>query len=311
MSSPTGPTAAADAQSEPPTKRSRPSRVVLNVGGQRFQTTALTLCSSSSSYFTSLFGDTGDALGGHSDEDEVFIDRSGAVFTHVLQWLRSASLPAAVQGDAMLLTDLRVEAEYFCLDALVSACQERIEALTAPPEPKPTARCFSVRVYGCPAHFTDVDDTPYQLNDWEELPEPGEGEVVYIHSVVLGGKRTELHRITDLRTDTEKGEDFFARTGVYLKSNLHNFGGHFELRYATNDNLNEDEEDEDRQFVVARRGLDIGDAGEKQLVDINFREEVHLFVDKGISMAAVGHGHWDVHGWVGPLEAIPCVTLRS
>ena len=63
--------------------------------------------------------------------------------------------------------------------------------------------------------------------------------------------------------------------------------------------------------MVARRGLDIGDAGEKQLVDINFREEVHLFVDKGISMAAVGHGHWDVHGWVGPLEAIPCVTLRS
>lgn len=290
-------------------KRKRADRVTLNVGGQRFETTALTLCSSSSSYFTALFGSTGEALEGCADGEDIFIDRSGEIFPHVLQWLRSATLPAAVNVDALALADLRVEAEFYCMDALIAACQARLEELSVvpPPPPKPQARSFCVHIDGPDITW---QTEPYLLSDWFELPEPGEGEVVYLHSAVMAGPLVKVERIEDKRSDEQKVEDPYARTGVYLQTNRHNFGGHNTLLYAKNDDLNAGHIDDTLcHHVVASRAVDI--AGQQdQLVDLDFTQRIDLIVKDGICMAATGLADWHVHGWVGPPDAIPFVIAR-
>ena len=306
-----GATASGNDAHEPQRKRARVDRVTLNVGGQRFETTALTLCSSSSSYFTALFGSTGAVLDGRAKDEEFFIDRSGQSFAHVLQWLRSGTIPAAVNVDALALADLHIEAEFYCMDALVAACQTRLDELSAPPPPpppKPQARSFCIHVFG-PA---DWEAEPYSTGNWEELPVPEDGEVVYIHSAVMTGSLMQVHRIADSRTDEEKAAQPYASTGVCSGSHRHNFGGHNTLLYATNDDLDYGPHtpvDYSTHHTVVSRAIDVA-CEHNQLVDLDLTQRIDLVVKDGICMAGTGHADWHVHGWVGPPEAIPFVSGR-
>lgn len=94
---------------------SQPSRVTLNVGGTRFETSSVTL--GSSPYFASLLN--GDWQ--ERDGDEIFIDRDPQLFAHVLDWLRTAHMRIPTyQADPSLWKALRIEAEYFCVETLIS-----------------------------------------------------------------------------------------------------------------------------------------------------------------------------------------------
>lgn len=68
--------------------------IPLNVGGQRFVSTSTTLAASEDSFFSRLLGAEGSQRG------EIFIDRCGRLFSHILEHLRAlrygepaASLP--------------------------------------------------------------------------------------------------------------------------------------------------------------------------------------------------------------------------
>ena len=190
--------------------------VQLNVGGVRYVTSRMTLLGGGgSSFFSSLVGDTGTALrgagsfspaaepsrrrrkrylvpvGDGDEEDDapepLFIDRNGALFEPILEFLRcgrrdgpprsalrsrprthrraarvapsqntravalfspasflcrgsrmrllprsTGSLPAAVQDDRALLSDLSKEAAYYLIDPLIKHIAERLRVLGAP-----------------------------------------------------------------------------------------------------------------------------------------------------------------------------------
>ena len=59
--------------------------------------------------------------------------------------------------------------------------------------------------------------------------------------------------------------------------------------------------------AITHRGIDFvqehDDAGAK---DIQFREELDLILQGSIYLRARGLCDWHVHGWIGPLDAIPC-----
>ena len=84
----------------------RSDRVSLNVGGTRIETTRVTL--SASTYFARMLD--GDWVEGV--EEEVFVDRDPALFTHILEWLRSGQLPRLPRyhSDPGLWRALRLEA---------------------------------------------------------------------------------------------------------------------------------------------------------------------------------------------------------
>ncbi len=106
-------------------KRARTSsqprdRVTLNVGGTRFETSRVTL--GSAVYFSRMLD---GAWQESSDDDEIFIDRDGALFVHILEWLRTGQLPRfpKYSADPGLWKALRLEAEYFCIETLVAYLQ--------------------------------------------------------------------------------------------------------------------------------------------------------------------------------------------
>eukprot|EP00775_Hariotina_reticulata_P006938 gene6938-7156_t len=99
--------------------------VKLNVGGFKFQTSLATLTAVENSYFEALF--SGRWKKHLTDEGEVFLDRDGEVFKHVLHYLRAR----ASCSDAIYLpTDeptrhaLRAEARYFMLPCLESLLEQ-------------------------------------------------------------------------------------------------------------------------------------------------------------------------------------------
>ena len=134
-------------------------RITINAGGRRFETSTTTLIGSGAGYFEALLGETGRKLRGRKrarapevtgavdDDDapgtprEMFIDRDPDVFADVLRYMRANRLPAAAAADAHRLEDLKTEAEFFCYDRLVAACDEAIEALTP--------RCLTLHVNIC------------------------------------------------------------------------------------------------------------------------------------------------------------------
>ena len=146
-------------------------RLTVNAGGRRFETSTTTLMGSGAGYFEALLGETGQKLRGRKrarapevtgsvddDDDapgaprEMFIDRDPDVFADVLRFMRANRLPAAAADDAHRLEDLKTEAEFFCYDRLVAACDESLEALE---RARPTARCLTVHVK---PYFTTNDE---------------------------------------------------------------------------------------------------------------------------------------------------------
>ncbi|KAK7500772.1 hypothetical protein BaRGS_00008016 [Batillaria attramentaria] len=91
------------------------SKVELNVGGVRFTTSISTLTKEEGSLLQTMF------KGQHSIQPDAdgsyFIDRDGTNFRHVLNFLRDgpASLQHLPGQDQRLLSELRVEAEYYQL----------------------------------------------------------------------------------------------------------------------------------------------------------------------------------------------------
>ena len=106
-------------------RRPRGDRVTLQVGNEVLHTTASTLRNGGLGYFANLLGKTGEAFS--DSEEEIFVDRDGTLFTHVLHWMRtrSLSLAAALYGESHLLIDVAAEAQFFGLEDLASACMER------------------------------------------------------------------------------------------------------------------------------------------------------------------------------------------
>lgn len=111
------------------------SRVTLNVGGHRFETSLQTLTSVPDTYFASLFSgrfelapDNGGVSGG--GREEYFIDRDGDLFHYVLSYLRDPASFAAASTDMKAYERIQLETElefYGLLDRVFPfAAQERI-----------------------------------------------------------------------------------------------------------------------------------------------------------------------------------------
>ncbi|KAL0018360.1 hypothetical protein WJX79_010761 [Trebouxia sp. C0005] len=85
--------------------------IKLNVGGVKHETTLATLTAIPDTYFTTLFCEASIYRG------EVFVDRQGKYFEHILQYLRTRRykqayyLPELLQRDA--LDALALEAEFY------------------------------------------------------------------------------------------------------------------------------------------------------------------------------------------------------
>ena len=95
------------------------SRIKLDIGGQVFTTSRLTLTKEPNSMLAAMFS------GRHSlvaDSDgSYFIDRDGTHFRYILNYLRDGGIKegALPQSDT-LYTELLTEAEYYQLHGLVS-----------------------------------------------------------------------------------------------------------------------------------------------------------------------------------------------
>lgn len=298
-------------------------RVILNVGGMRYESTVETLSNGGSGYFAARFGSTGMCLGAEDGRD-IFVDCDGRLFAHVLHWLRRRSLPAAIRGDEELLTDVSAEAEFYGLGDLSAACQLRVEELNAArdqererriAEQRPKARSavsFSLTVHGT----ADDYEVPsgfagFWYGDNEtEMPQPREGEVVYVHSAVLCGPYAKLCRMEPLNKGATEQADDFARTPCYLNSGLQGFDGDFQLlcnRFDVADD-HANPEDDSRVHVLAHRGLDDANVTSQAhglMHDVDFRHVLDMCFHGKVRFRAKGLGNWHVHGWVGPIEEIP------
>jgi len=115
----------ADASPQPKHLRAAPAQgdpavqCTLNVGGVRYLTSRNTLCNTSN-FFGAMFHNFSES--GMSD---IFIDRDGAVFEHVLSYMRSHSVTLPPQ-DEQLLRALLVEAQYYQIDGLLDLLKPKL-----------------------------------------------------------------------------------------------------------------------------------------------------------------------------------------
>lgn len=82
-------------------------RVILNIGGRRFETTVSTLTAGKKNFFSSIIQHEPPAPGG-----EIFIDRDGDAFAPLLNFLRTGMLhlPPSISEAAV-----RCEADFYCI----------------------------------------------------------------------------------------------------------------------------------------------------------------------------------------------------
>lgn len=111
-----------------PTDHACSERVIgLDVGGRVFYTNVSTL-TNASAYFAARFGGSlspGSAYRDEQGREIYFLDRNGALFEFVLEYLRSGLRTwPTFQEDPMLWRRLRVEAEYFAIDGLVGMLEK-------------------------------------------------------------------------------------------------------------------------------------------------------------------------------------------
>jgi len=101
------------------------SIVRLNVGGKVFTTTESTLTSQGGFFASLLAGDFGVLRVEDAGGDALFIDRSGEVFGHVLEFLRSGQVHAQ---DPETRSQILAEARFYLLDRLVASLTEDKDA---------------------------------------------------------------------------------------------------------------------------------------------------------------------------------------
>jgi len=94
------------------------SKVILNVGGEKYTTSIDTLTArEQGTYFTDLFARQWEAERDPKDES-IFIDRNGKLFAHILEYLRTGTVPNNVKSDDSLRENLVREADFFRLPKL-------------------------------------------------------------------------------------------------------------------------------------------------------------------------------------------------
>ena len=112
-------------------ERAQDSRVALNVGGVRYETSIATLRSTPGTMLDAMFSgrhamDPDDSDGAH------FLDRDGAHFKYVLEYLRDGvSVLEEAAGDVRLLRALKREFGYFAIEVEQQPQQQSSQAVYA------------------------------------------------------------------------------------------------------------------------------------------------------------------------------------
>lgn len=96
--------------------------IILNVGGTAFSTCLVTLQNAPDSMLFTRF------VSNKFREPVLFIDRDPTLFRHILNWLRSKHLDRVLNTVAVL-SDLLIEARFFCLMYLEHRIVKRISML--------------------------------------------------------------------------------------------------------------------------------------------------------------------------------------
>lgn len=100
-----------------------PKVVSLNVGGHVYTTTLYTITQYSDSKLARLF--SGESQVPRDHKGNYFIDRDGALFKHVLNFLRTRKL--TVSEDFQEFEELEIEATFYGIKPLEEAVQKAIE----------------------------------------------------------------------------------------------------------------------------------------------------------------------------------------
>ena len=101
---------------------SDPSTIItLNVGGTKYATTLATLRSQPGSRLSTMFSGGSDADSQQDADGAYFIDRDGATFRHVLNYLRDGTLPRTTSDE--MKTEMKMEAAYYQIPQLMRWAQ--------------------------------------------------------------------------------------------------------------------------------------------------------------------------------------------
>jgi hypothetical protein len=100
----------------------------LNVGGKLFVTTRATLCAEDASMLASLFSPDSQFAPPTELDGEIFLDHNPATFGYILDYLRDGC-HLLVNPPQELLKRLRVDADYYSLVGLVTACDAMLLTL--------------------------------------------------------------------------------------------------------------------------------------------------------------------------------------
>ncbi|CAM4790217.1 unnamed protein product [Rotaria magnacalcarata] len=90
------------------------SKVILDVGGEKFITCVETLTREKNTFFTALFSSQWQ-LEKDPNDGSIFIDRDGKLFNHILAYLRTNKISKDILNNDSLREFLVTEAEYFHL----------------------------------------------------------------------------------------------------------------------------------------------------------------------------------------------------
>ena len=144
-------------------------RITLNVGGTRYTTTPDTLLSHQDSYFSKLLtGDWQDA----AQQSEMFVDRDGELFKHVMRFLRASPEGKAALVDSLCHQDrvaLLDEAKFFQLETLIRLLNNRLKGKRKPePSPEPESPAYQFQTF-----FLSHPEQPGDIFDLQELSAQG------------------------------------------------------------------------------------------------------------------------------------------
>ena len=99
---------------------SNKSKILLDIGGEKFATTIETLTREKDSFFTKLFSkEYEEEIERDPNDNSIFIDRDGKLFYHILTYLRTDKLPNDIMTNELLRQLLITEGEYYCLQNLL------------------------------------------------------------------------------------------------------------------------------------------------------------------------------------------------
>ncbi|CAF4056407.1 unnamed protein product, partial [Rotaria sp. Silwood1] len=93
--------------------------VILNVGGDKYETTIDTLTNEKNTFFTDLFSKESELERDPIDKS-IFIDRNGKLFTYILEYMRTNIVPIDVMEDDILVHSLIIEAKKFRMQNLIN-----------------------------------------------------------------------------------------------------------------------------------------------------------------------------------------------